>query len=76
MSNITKSEVEELKNIKKNQPVFAGDLQSSNDAKSLIEKGSVMRYEDKYVLTEKGKQLFEEFRQAARDLANTSILRK
>lgn len=76
MEEITQSEFDELKNIKENQPVFAGNLCSSNDAKSLIEKGYVMRYEGEYVLTEKGKELFESCKQAAKDLANTSILRK
>jgi len=34
-----------------------------------------MRYEGEYVLTEKGKEVFEQCIQYSKDLANTSILR-
>ena len=59
MENIklTKSERSEFNHIAKNQPVFAGNICSSQDAKSLMDKGLVFRYEGEYVLTEKGKNL-------------------
>ena len=57
MSNmeLSKSLISELFNIGNNMPVFAGNLQSSQDANKLIDLGLVIRYEGKYVLTEKGK---------------------
>ena len=69
------SQFEELKNIGKNQPVFAGDLQSSYSAKELTELGLVMRYDGKYVLTEKGKEKYNKII-AAEKLRDSGILYK
>ena len=64
------NERQEFDNITNNQPVFAGNLSSSNDTKQLIEKGLVMRYEGEYVLTELGKLLVSNLK-AASDLRDS-----
>ena len=69
------NERQEFDNIANNQPVFAGNLSSSNDAKLLIEKGLVMRYEGEYVLTELGKLLKSNLK-AATDLRDSGIIYK
>ncbi len=71
---LSKCLIDELFNIGKNMPVFAGDLQSHQGAEELIELGLVMRYEGKYVLTEKGK---EEFKiESAKQIARRSVVNK
>ncbi len=74
--NLTASEIEELKNIAKHQPVFAGNLQSHQGAQELINKGLALRYEGEYCLTEKGKELMDSFKKAACDLRDGGILYK
>lgn len=54
---MTKSQEAEFLNIAKNQPVFAGHLQSHQGASELMDLGLVMRYEGKYVLSNKGTDL-------------------
>jgi len=73
---LTTSEIDELKNIAKNQPVFSGNLSSSNDAKSLIDKKLVLRYEGEYCLTEKGKNLMDSFIKVTCDLRDSGIIYK
>lgn len=53
---LSKSQTSELYHIGKNMPVFAGNIQSKQDAQDLIDFGLAMRYEGEYVLTEKGKE--------------------
>ncbi len=72
---LSANERTEFDNISKNQPVFSGNLASSNDAKSLIEKGLVMRYEGEYVLTELGKLLKSNLK-AASNLRDSGIIYK
>jgi predicted transcriptional regulator len=73
MEGLTKSQRAEFDNIAANQPVFAGNLQSHQDAKDLMDKGLVMRYEGEYVLTEKGKELKSNLEGAAM-LAKKSVV--
>lgn len=59
--NLTKSQEAEFINIAKNQPVFAGNLQSHQGARELMDLDLVMRYEGEYVLTDKGSELKNKF---------------
>jgi len=74
---LQKSLVAELFNIGKNMPVFAGNLQSHQDANKLIELGLAMRYEGEYVLTEKGKEELKRIKlEGAKMLTDKSSVNK
>lgn len=53
---LSKSQISELFNIGNNMPVFAGNVLSKEVSHELIELGLAMKYEGKYVLTERGKE--------------------
>lgn len=70
---LSKSLVAELFNIGNNMPVPAGNLQSHQDAKELMDLGLAMRYEGQYVLTEKGKDELKRRKiESATRIANSS----
>lgn len=54
---MTKSQEAEFLNIARNQPVFAGHLQSHQGASELMDLGLVTRADGKYVLTDKGTEI-------------------
>lgn len=53
--------MEELCNIAKNMPVFAGKLISHQTAQACLDRKWAMRYEGEYVLTELGKNIIGAF---------------
>ena len=65
IENFTNQELEEFNNISRYQPVDAGNVISKQTAKSLIDKGYVMQYEGKYVLSDKGQEVKERCVKAA-----------
>lgn len=73
---ITKPALEEFHLIAKNQPVFAGNLSSKEDAKLLMDLGFVMRYEGEYVLTDAGTELKRIMFDSANKIAKNGILNK
>lgn len=60
MEDLSKGEKTELEVMGQYQPVFAGDVLSKEDSRSLISKGLALKYEGDYCLTEKGKKVFKE----------------
>jgi hypothetical protein len=74
-NNLPKHLMDELFNIGKNMPVFAGNLNSHQGAQELIDLGLAMRYEGDYVLTELGKEKIKEIKlQGAKMLADKSVV--
>ena len=74
---LSKGLLAELWNISNNMPVDAGDLQSHQGAQELIDLGLAMRYEGKYVLTEKGKaEVLRIKMEGARMLADQSAVNR
>jgi hypothetical protein len=72
---LEKLEIEEIKNIADNQPVFSGNVLSKESAHSLCEKKLAMIYEGEYVLTEAGKIWVRNYR-AAEKIRDSGILYK
>jgi predicted transcriptional regulator len=65
-SHLTNGEIEQLMQIGKQQPVFAGNLVSKVDKACLVHKGLVMYYKNDdsdnhggYVLTDKGMDIYK-----------------